>query len=190
MGYNFMNVDNSVDNLKINQKTSVLSEWIVDKADVYNKYKTEGQQWKDDRFDIKSGYSFWLSSNAVRMFPQGTELPKEINASMCGYLYRCAMMLQPKTNMIVKHYKNYDKPMCREMLIEELGISERQFYRFIKMAKDKRIIKEHDKKLYMNPIFFICGRYLTHQLYTLFQEDLDAFLPQWVIDRFNGDVNA
>jgi AraC-like DNA-binding protein len=190
MGYNFMNVDNSVDNLKMSQKTNVLSEWIVNKADVYNKYKTEGQQWKEDRFDKQKGYSFWLSANAVRMFPNGFELPKDINASMCGYLFRCAMMLQPKTNKIVKHYKNYDKPLDREMLIKELGISERHFYRFFKIATEKHIIKECDKELYMNPLFFMCGRYLTHQLYTLFQEDLDAFLPQWVIDRFNGDVNA
>ena len=185
-----MNVDKSVDNFSEEQNTSVLSEWIVNKAEAYNKYKTEGEQWKEYRFSKKNGYSFWLSANAVRMFPNGFELPKDINASMCGYLYRCAMMLQPKTNMIVKHYKNYDKPLDKEALIKELGISKRHFYRFFKIATEKQIIREHDGKLYMNPLFFICGRHLSHQLYTLFSDQLDAFLPRWVIDRLNGNANA
>ena len=149
-----------------------------------------GEEWKKHRFSLKDGYSFWLTAYAVRSFPNGFELPKELNAAMCGYVYRCAMMLQPNTNVIVKHYKNYDKPLNRETLAEELGISERQFFRFFKIATDKRIIKEYDHKLYINPLFFIRGRKLSWELYTLFQEDLDAFLPQWVIDRFNGDVNA
>jgi hypothetical protein len=190
MGYNFMAVDNSVDNSKINQKTNVLSEWIIDKADAYNKIKTEGQQWKDDRFDKRRGYSFWISVNAVRMFPKGTELPKDITPYFCGLFYRCANMLQANTNMLVKRYCNYERPITKTMLADELGIGKRQCQRLLKLARERHIIKEYNCKLYMNPIFFMCGRYLTHQLYTLFQEDLDAFLPQWVIDRFNGDVNA
>ena len=185
-----MGVDNSVDNLKMNQKTNVLSEWIVNSADAYNGYKTVGEQWKEDRFDKQKGYSFWLSVNSVRFFPSGTELPKEIPPFYCGLFYRCANMLQANTNMLVKRYCNYEKPITKTMLAEELGVGIRQCQRFLKLAREKHIIKECDYYLYMNPIFFICGRYLTHQLYTLFQEDLDAFLPQWVIDRFNGDVNA
>lgn len=149
-----------------------------------------GEEWKKHRFDLEDGYSFWLTAYAVRSFPNGFELPKDIGASVCGHLYRCSMMLQPKTNIIVKHYKNYDRPISKQELAEELGLCEKQFRRFLKIATEKRVIKEYDHKLYMNPLFFIRGRKLTWQLYTLFQEDLDAFLPQWVIDRFNGDVNA
>ena len=167
-----------------------IADGIAVNSDSVGEQIRNGREWQKHRFSLEEGYSFWLSAYAVRSFPNGFELPKDINASVCGYLYRCAMMLQPKTNIIVKHYKNYDRPLDRKALAEELGLRDRQFRTFFKVATEKRIIKEYNHRLYMNPLFFIRSRKLTWELYTLFQEDLDAFLPQWVIDRFNGDVNA
>lgn len=167
-----------------------IADGIAVNSDSVGEQIRSGREWQKHRFSLEEGYSFWLTAYAVRMFPNGFELPKDLDAMTCGYLYRCAMMLQPKTNILVKHYRNYDRPMNTRLLADELGIGIRQCQRFLKIAKDKRIIKEYDHKLYMNPLFFIRSRKLTWELYTLFQEDLDAFLPQWVIDRFNGDVNA
>lgn len=169
---------------------SLIADGIAESSEWHPKQPTHGNEWKHQRFDLEEGYSFWLSAYAVRSFPNGFELPKDVDALTCGYLYRCSMMLQPKTNMLVKHYRNYDKPMNSRLLAEELGIGIRQCQRFLQDVKQRGIIKEDDHRLYMNPIYFIRSRKLTWKLYTLFQEDLDDFLPQWVVDRYNGDVNA
>lgn len=167
-----------------------LIDGIADASAWHPKQLTHGKEWKQQRFDLEDGYSFWLTAYAVRSFPNGFALPKDVDTLTCGYLYRCSMLLQPKTNMLVKHHKNYDKPLNSKTLAAELGIGVRQCQRFLQDVKQRGIIKEDDHRLYMNPIFFIRSRKLTWKLYTLFQEDLDAFLPQWVIDRFNGDINA
>lgn len=168
----------------------VLADGIAGAA-TYTEYKeTGGREWKRYRFNPDVGYSYFLGAHAVRSFPGGWELPADLSATECGHMYRCAMMLQPRTNMLVKHHKNYDRPLTIEGLAKELGISTRQCQRFIKRMEDRRIVKRQDGHIYVSPIFFIRGRMLTWHLYTLFSDDLDAFLPQWVIDRFNGDVNA
>ena len=154
-----------------------------------NEQYKKGKEWKDKRF--KNGkYSFWKGIVCVRSFPRGTELPKDISTTDTAYMYRCSMMLQHNTNMLVKRYANYEREMSVKMLAEELGIKERQCQRFIKRMEEKRILKRENRKIYINPIYFICGKYLTWHLYMLFQDDLDAFLPDWVVDRFNGDINA
>ena len=153
-------------------------------------YKTDGNEWKDRRFSKDNGYSFWRTVSAVRFFPNGNELPKDITAIDCGYMYRCASILQSGTNMLVRHYHGYDKPMSTEKLADYLGISVRRCYAFTKRMCDRGIMKREKGKLYINPLYFIRGRYLTWQLYTLFQKDLDSMLPQWVVGRFNGDDSA
>ena len=169
---------------------NIIADGIAE-ASVYAERKlSDGKQWKDNRFSLEKGYSYWMNAKAVRMFTNGCELPKDIPPLYCGYMYRCATMLQASTNMIVKHHKNYDRPITTKQLAEELGISTRSCQYFIKSMIDRDILRKQDGHLYVNPIFFIRGRYLSWQLYTLFSDQLDAFLPQWVIDRFNGDVNA
>lgn len=169
---------------------NVLLDGIADSADTIEEKKSNGQQWHDKRYSKDKGYSFWLSVNAVRMFPRGTELPQDVPPLYCGYMYRIANMLQNNTNMVVKRYCNYERPAHVEDIAVALGISNRSCYRFLKDMKQKGIIKEQDKLYYVNPIFFICGKYLSWNLYKLFQKDLDHFLPSWVIDRFNGDDRA
>lgn len=171
---------------------TILSDGVAYGADEENtnEEKSSGQQWKDSRFSKEHGYSFWLRANSVRMFQKGFSLPKTLTATEKGYMYDCAMMLQANTNMIVKHYCNYDIPANSKIIADELGINLRSCQRFLKSMKEKNIIKEDNGLLYVNPIFFICGKYLSWHLYKLFQEDLDHFLPSWVIDRFNGDDRA
>ena len=171
-------------------RADVLADGIAGAAACKDFRATGGREWKRHRFDPEEGYSFFLGAHAVRSFPGGWELPADLSATDCGYMYRCSVLLQPGTNMLVKHHKNYDRPLTIEGLAKELGISEKHCQRFIKRMEDRRIVKRQDGYIYVSPIFFIRGRLLKWHLYTLFSDDLDAFLPQWVIDRFNGDVNA
>jgi len=155
-----------------------------------NDIQPKGELWKDKRFDIRNGYSFWVTAQALRHFLGGFELPKDMSLAECGFALRCAELLEPRTNMVAKHINNYYKPMTALLLADEMHINRRYCQKLVKGLIDKRIMKRHDNRLYMNPLYFIRGRILTYGLYTLFQEDLDAFLPQWVVDRFNGDADA
>ena len=168
----------------------ILADGIAGGASYKEQRPTGGQAWKHYRFDPDEGYSYFLGAHAVRSFPGGWELPADLTPTECGYMYRCSMLLQPGTNMLVKHHKNYDRPLTVKALAKELGLSEKQCQRFIRRMEEKRIVKRQDGYIYVSPIFFIRGRLLKWHLYMLFSDDLDAFLPQWVIDRFNGDVNA
>ena len=168
----------------------VLADGIAGRAEQRDTNRRSGMSWKRYRFNLENGYSFFLGAAAVRYFPGGWELPKDITPADCGHMYRVAALLQPGTNMIIKHHKNYDRPITVLQLADELGISADHCKKFLLRMMHRRIIKKQDGHYYVNPIFFIRGRYLTWGLYHLFQEDLDPFLPDWVIDRFNGDINA
>ena len=160
-------------------------------ADWNGRPSGEGSAWKRARFDLDRGYSFWLGYNSVRMFPGGFELPRDFNLSERGFAYTCAMLLEPNSNMLARHTRGRYVPLTVAGLAKETGISMRQCQTYMSRMISRNIVKRaDDRHLYMNPLYFIRGRYLTWGLYHLFQEDLDPFLPDWVIDRFNGDINA
>ena len=153
------------------------------------KYKSSngisGQDWKDKRWDVAQGYSFWVGTHPIRCFG-GISIPNNISNSDMGLLFKCAMMLDTDTNMIVKHNSNgLSKSLNATSLAKQLGISVRQCQYFIQRMVAKGVIKREQKRMYINPLCFIRGRYLSWHLYNLFRSDLDHVLPQWVIDRFN-----
>ena len=40
-------------------------------------------------------------------------------------------------------------------------------------------------KYVLNPLFFNSKKYISADLYFLFQETLDCYLPQWAIERYH-----
>ena len=151
--------------------------------------KKLGKEWKDKRFRIDRGYSFWMCAKPIRSFG-AVSIPSDISKYDLANLFICAMWLQADTNMLVQPHHGYDTPLTVEKIAEKIGISTRYCYLFIDRMIGKRIMARSQGAVYINPIYFFRGKYLSWHLYHLFQEDLDAFLPQWVINRFNGDINA
>jgi hypothetical protein len=47
-------------------------------------------------------------------------------------------------------------------------------------------------KYVINPLFFNSKKYINSDLYFLFQESLDMYLPNWVIRKFHeiGNINC
>ena len=149
-----------------------------------------GKEWKNKRFSEEYGFSFWLCVHPIKSYI-GYDLPNDIGDSDIGKLFKLAKLLQKDTNLIVRHYENYDKPMNDEMIAKVLNINTLVCKRFLRRMIRKRIMYKDDiGHFYINPIYFFRGQYLSWHLYNIFQEDLDCVLPQWVIDRFNGDINA
>lgn len=148
-----------------------------------------GQDWKDRKFSYERGYSYWLCVHPIKSFV-GYDLPQDMADADIGRLYKLSKLLQKNSNLIIRHYENYDKPLNDDSMSKVLNLVPRVCQRFLLRMMRKRIIKKDGNLYYMNPIYFFRGQYLTWHLYHLFQEDLDHVLPQWVIDRFNGDINA
>lgn len=48
------------------------------------------------------------------------------------------------------------------------------------------------EKFLLNPLFFFCGKRLSADLYFLFQESLDCYLPKWVTRKFHeiGNIQS
>ena len=170
------------------EKTSDRIKCITDNLNNSDK-PLSGQDWKDKKFSYEKGFSFWLCVHPIKSYV-GYDLPQGVSDADIGRLHKLSKLLQKNSNLIVKHYENYEKPMDEEMIAQALNLVVRVCQRFLLRMIRKRIIKRDGNLYYMNPIYFFRGQYLSWHLYNLFQKDLDCVLPQWVIDRFNGDVNA
>ena len=148
-----------------------------------------GSEWKDKRFRLDKGYSFWLSAVPVRMF-MGCGLPYSLCDSDAGKLYRCALLLQAHTNMLFYHSHGEEKPLTVPKLAAKLGMNTRRCYDFVQRMCDLRIMARDNGRLYINPCYFFRGRHLSWHLYRLFEQDLESVLPDWVVRRYNGEVHA
>ena len=169
--------------------SNTLTEGIAGGAEEKEFIPAYGSEWKDKRFNLQNGNSFWLSAVPIKMF-SGCGLPSSLGFSDCGKLYRCAMLMQQHTNMLFYHSHGVDKPLTVEKLADRLGVNVKYCYSFIQRMVDLRIMAREDGRIYMNPIYFFRGRHLSWHLYQLFETDLDSVLPQWVVDRYNGDIHA
>ena len=166
-----------------------LTDGIADGAELPTPSPAYGSEWKDKRFNLEKGYSFWLNAVPVRMFT-GCALPSSVSMVDCGRMYRCAMLMQARSNMLFYHANGVDKPLTVAKLAAKLGINEQRCRQFVKRMTDARVMVREDGRLYVNPCYFFRGKHLSFSLYQLFQTDLDSVLPQWVIDRYNGDIHA
>ena len=145
-----------------------------------------GQEWQNERFDEERGYSFWLNETPIRSFP-GCTLPKTLTQADKGTLLDCAMLMEAGTNMLCRRVDGYYKPLTPPKLAEKLGITERQVRRFLKKMFENRIMAQEEGRLYINPCYFFRARYLSYQLYHLFETDLRSVLPAWVVQRYEGE---
>lgn len=175
--------------MKSMKDDALVTEGIAGGAEIKEYSRPTGSEWKDKRFNLERGYSFWLSAVPVRMFT-GCGLPSSVGFSDCGKLYRCSMMMQQHTNMLFYHSHGVDKPLTVEKLAARLGINSQRCYKFVQHMVDLRVMARDDGRLYLNPCYFFRGRHLSWHLYQLFETDLESVLPDWVVRRYNGEVHA
>ena len=159
-------------------------EYMLSLSEVEPDNAPPGRHWQDKRF-TENGYLFWLNANPIRMYP-GYSLPDELTMAEIGRCLECAALLEKGTNMLCHKVNGHYKALSMNMLAKRLGVCRRQCYRFVQKMIDTRVMVKVDRKLFMNPIYFFRGRYLSFYLYGLFKEELDRVLPKWVIERYNA----
>ncbi len=166
------------------KKSEIITEFIASLCEKEN-HKSLGEQWKQKRFSEK-GYTFWADTAfPVRIY---CELPKELTNIEKGRCLECTQWLEVGTNMLYYRSNNIHKPLTIRSLAKRLNISERQCQRFIKRMLETRVIAREQGKLFMNPCYFVRGKYLNYHLYQLFKRELDQVLPQWVVARYEAMV--
>ncbi|WP_270420883.1 hypothetical protein [Acidaminococcus massiliensis] len=142
-------------------------------------------------FRSKQGYLFKPQAHFVRVFT-GTKLPKEVTVYDAYKLYLLIDKLENGTNRLVYRSDHTNKSMHIGHIAAYLGLTYNATLKFVTrmihagvMAKGK-ITVGHEKIIsyYFNPLYYIRGKWLSYELYTLFQDQLDTVLPEWVKRKF------
>lgn len=150
---------------------------------------TPKSTWKDHRFDMEKGYTYWLDAAPIRFYP-GHPLPDSINKTDKAYVLDCAIMMESGSNMLIYRSDRTYKPMSIEMLAKRLDRSASIVYRFVRRMCKLRIMAREDGRIYINPVYFFRGKHLSYHLYALFRPELQAVLPKWVVAKYEGTGEA
>lgn len=143
-------------------------------------------------YSAEKGYLFFNKRGAVKTF-NGIDLPETLKDEDIGKLYKLSKKTFKTTNMLMYRSHNTILPMQAKHIAKTLGITEKYAKMFIRKMINSRIMAKVTVKnsefpckiqYYMNPIYFFNGKYLNLNLYLLFKDDLDMYLPQWVKDKF------
>ena len=158
--------------------------------------KETGEILKDSRFDLiywdeEKGYLFWNKKSSVKIFDD-IELPKGLNKTEIANMYLLSRKMYHNTNMLAFRSNGALKPMGIKEISKAIGLKERQATAFInKMRKlgilAKATIEIASKKethYYINPIYFFNCKWLPLNLYLLFKDDLDKYIPENIKARF------
>lgn len=149
-------------------------------------------QYQKIFFSNEKGYVFFTHKNSIRIFDD-INLPDDITDDEIGKLFKLSKKTYKNTNMLMYRSKNNIKAMQIEHISKLLGVSLRRAQMFVhKMIKyhimAKVLIKNSEKsyevQYYLNPLYFFHSKYLNLNLYLLFKNDLDKYLPKWVIAKF------
>lgn len=161
-------------------------------------YDNKGQEtnriksYIPDRFDDEKGYLFWNKTSFVKTF-QDVELPKELRKVDIANLFLLSKRIYSDTNMIGYRSNGRIRPMGIKQMAEAIKDTERHTVTFIKRMVKLRIIAKvnvevgSDKttQYYFNPIYFFSSNRLSYNLYCLFQNDIDPFLPAYAKEGFH-----
>ena len=145
--------------------------------------------------DSERGYLFFLNKNKIVSF-EGFDLPDDLSNIETGMMYRLAKKTHHATNLISYESHNRIKPATISTMCKYLDLSERRGKIFVNKMIKKRIIGRINVRIgddtvtqyYINPIYFMNGKWLNANLYFLFQEDLDRVLPEYAKEFFQKAV--
>lgn len=149
-------------------------------------------------FDEDKGYLFFAKSYARRMFNSVTlsdQVKDKYDFMRCHLL---AEHIYKDTNMIAYRVSARKiRPADVEDIAKIIGLSYKKTKEFLSRMRKAQVIAERTDKVgnsvsvkyYFNPIFVCSKKYLSAELYFLFQSSLDCYLPEWVKIKFQEISN-
>lgn len=144
-------------------------------------------------FDEEKGYLLWPRKNFAKSY-QTIDFPKELNWAERGRLATLAKKIWSNTNMLGYRGNGGIRPYDIKQIGEIIGLKERAAGRFMRKMELLKIIKQIPVKFgerteiqyYFNPVYYFSNSRLSFNLYLLFREELDVFVPDWVKKEFAG----
>lgn len=145
-------------------------------------------------FDNDKGYLFWAKAYQRRSYSKVKLSEAVTNMLDFARVHLLAENMYKTTNTImVRVNRDTIRLADIEDISKIIGLSIRKTKEFLKIMISLQIIAERvDKigdlvqiKYILNPLFFNSSKYISADLYFLFQRSLDMYLPQWVINKFH-----
>ena len=152
----------------------------------------ENHRFISAAFDEEKGYLLWVRKRGPRGFSD-IDLPEQVTYAEAGRLTKLSRRMWGDTNMLGYKGNGTIKPYDIEGIGRIVDLRQRQAYTFVNkmlelgvMAKVKIETKEHKEvQYYLNPLYFFNNTRLSFNLYLIFKEQLNHFLPRWVISKYN-----
>lgn len=157
-----------------------------------------GQVYKDKtirftNFSSDRGYLFRSKNQGIKTFADlklSDQVKDRQDFTRCHLL---AEYIYKDTNMIAVRYKKDIRAADVEDISCIINLSVKKAKEFLSRMRKVHIIAEREDKVgdmisikyYFNPLFFCSSKYLSPDLYFLFQESLDCYIPGWAKQKFH-----
>jgi hypothetical protein len=136
-------------------------------------------------YNDSAGYVLYNNRTRVHVFPnikiKLTTADKSRAWDLMRMIDKCGRVVMSEPD---ERTGSYMVVSSKLEFASALGISTAQAYRFLKRAEDANLIRRHNKVFYVNPLLMMNGSRLPHELYAIFSDQLDPYLPEWVIQRY------
>lgn len=142
-------------------------------------------------FDAEKGYHFKYKSNKISSYFD-IKLPDVFSVSDCGRFYKLSKHLYPGSNLIGKRVGGHVRAFMLDDILKIVGLKDRQMKTFMQRAIEHNVIRRVDYRkdgipyyeYYMNPVYFNACRYISLNLFILFQDSFQKHLPKEIIEKF------
>lgn len=143
------------------------------------------------KFNSKRGYLWWNKKGGVKSF-HAIPFPKDMSMLDRGRVATLTKYIWGDTNCLGYRGHGGFRAYDIEGIGEIIGLNEKRATQFLKRMDKLKIIKAIPVKFgervetqyYVNPLYYFSSRYLSSNLYTLFHEELESFIPEWVKAEF------
>ena len=164
------------------------STYLNENGEVINEKLEKVRVWRDNK------YLFRAKNYQSRMY-QDVKLKDVVkNNSDRLRIYDLATEIYKDTNIIAYQYKSRQKRIADiDDISNMIGLSIKKTREFLNRMKKLHIIAERIDnvgdtttiKYIINPLFFSSNKWLSADLYLLFEESLQFHVPEWTRLKFN-----
>jgi len=142
-------------------------------------------------FDEEKGYLFWARKGFAKSFLD-IDFPPETTMKERGQMATLAKKIWSNTNMLGYRGNGGIRPYNEKQIGEVIELKEYQAKKFVRKMIDLGImakvnVEAGEKKevhFYVNPIYFFSSNRIPLNLYLIFRNQLDCYLPDWVKAKY------
>lgn len=152
----------------------------------------EREQRIFSRWHSERGYKLYHNRKSINGISD-ISFPVEMTPKEIGYSAMLSRYLVGESNLLgYRGAKNVWKAMSPEMMFKKLGVKKSAGYTFMKKMNRLGMIAKVTVELegtkqvhyYMNPLYFHNGKHVPLNLYLIFQDQIDRYIPKWAQERY------